>query len=96
MSWYEAPPELRLAEAGKFLVSVGALNSQGEPTPIGKQLAQLPVHPRIGFILLLAKEMDCLPGFSLICALLDFKNPVDFGRRTDFIVLIVNLLEFMA
>ncbi|NBU86376.1 MAG: hypothetical protein EBS13_03500 [Verrucomicrobia bacterium] len=85
MSWYEAPSELRLVEAGKFLVSVGALNRQGEPTPIGKQLAQLPVHPRIGFTLLLAKGKDCLSGFSLICALLDFKNPIDFGRRTDFI-----------
>ena len=91
MSWYEAPSELRLAEAGKFLVSVGALNRQGEPTPIGKQLAQLPVHPRIGFTLLLAKGKDCLPGFSLICALLDFKNPIDFGRRTDFVEKNANL-----
>jgi ATP-dependent helicase HrpB len=79
------PSELRLTEAGKFLVSVGALNSQGEPTLIGKQLAKLPVHPRVGFTLLLAKELNCLPSFSLISALLDFKNPIDFGRRNDFV-----------
>jgi ATP-dependent helicase HrpB len=85
MCWYEVPSELRLTEAGKFLVSVGALNSQGEPTLIGKQLAKLPVHPRIGFTLLLAKELNCLPSFSLISALLDFKNPIDFGRRNDFV-----------
>ena len=84
MDWYEPPAELRLKEAEKFLISIGALNAEGALVPLGYQLAQLPVHPRIGFALLLAKEKNCLSGFSLICALMDFKNPIDFGRRTDF------------
>jgi ATP-dependent helicase HrpB len=84
MDWYEPPAELRLKEAEKFLISIGALNAEGALVPVGYQLAQLPVHPRIGFALLLAKEKNCLSGFSLICALMDFKNPIDFGRRTDF------------
>ena len=84
INWYESPSKLRLQDARKFLFSIGALDAKGSILPAGYRLSLLPVHPRIGFTLQLAKEKNCLSSVSLICAILDFKNPIDFGRRADF------------
>ncbi len=84
MNWYESPSKLRLQEAENFLASIGVLDAKGSVLPAGHRLSHLPVHPRIGFTLELAKEKNCLSGISLIYAVLDFKNPIAFGKRADF------------
>ena len=85
LNWYELPPVKRLENAEKFLHSIDAIDEQCKTSLFGNQLARLPVHPRIGFALILAKEKNCLAEFSLICAALDFKNPIDFGKRLDLV-----------
>ena len=63
LNWYELPPVKRLENAEKFLHSIGATNDQCKTSLFGNQLARLPVHPRIGFALILAKEKIALQNF---------------------------------
>jgi ATP-dependent helicase HrpB len=53
--WFEAPPAEMLDAAEELLAMLGAL-LDGRITPLGKELLALPVHPRIGRLLLAAAE----------------------------------------
>lgn len=51
-SWFEAPPERALLQAHSFLRSIGAIEANGNLSPLGEKLRSLPVHPRIAKLLL--------------------------------------------
>ncbi|MDB5298999.1 MAG: ATP-dependent helicase HrpB, partial [Phycisphaerales bacterium] len=74
--WYEAPPEETLAGAERLLAMLGALTGEvdGRITPIGRRLLSLPVHPRLGRLLLAAAEQDLLAQGAAIAALLSEKD----------------------
>ncbi len=48
----DAPPEAHLSQAMSILKGLGAANSAGQITAHGKKLLSLPVHPRLGQMLL--------------------------------------------
>jgi len=75
-NWYEAPPEPALGAAERLLSMLGALTSEndGRLTDIGRRLQSLPVHPRLGRLLLAAVEQDVLPQGAAIAALLSEKD----------------------
>jgi ATP-dependent helicase HrpB len=58
LRWLDAPPEAALAEAGALLRRLEAVDEKGGLTPFGRRLAKLPVHPRLGAMLLRAEEWD--------------------------------------
>jgi len=86
LNWYESPPLRNLEQAEKTLISLGLINSDHKVMSKGLDLARLPIHPRVGFALHLAKEKNCLSEFALISAFLDFKNPIDYGKRNEFVI----------
>lgn len=51
-SWFEAPLPRSLARARHFLKNINALDDSDRLTPLGERLRTLPVHPRIGQLLL--------------------------------------------
>jgi len=51
LPWFESPPLAALATARRLLERLGAANERGV-TPLGRQIATLPVHPRLGRLLL--------------------------------------------
>ena len=59
--------------------SMASLNlaelSQPTLTPLGKQLAQLPVQPRIGKLLLVSEQLGCTAQATLAAALLSERSP---------------------
>jgi ATP-dependent helicase HrpB len=65
--WFEAPGEARLAAAEDLLSMLGAIRAPFTAlTPLGQQLAGLPVHPRVGRLLLDAQAAgDARLGASL-------------------------------
>jgi len=75
-NWYEAPPEPALGAAERLLSMLGALTSEndGRLTDIGRRLQSLPVHPRLGRLLLAAVEEDVLRQGAAIAALLSEKD----------------------
>ncbi|MEK7761192.1 MAG: ATP-dependent helicase HrpB [Nitrospirota bacterium] len=52
LSWLTPPPLGALAQARELLTGLGALNPEGQITPHGRQLAELPIHPRLSHMLL--------------------------------------------
>ena len=82
LNWYETPPSTSLEQAEKVLTSLGLMDDKHKAL----EIARLPIHPRVGFALHMAKENDCLSEFAFISAALDFKNPIDFGKRMEFVV----------
>ncbi|MEL6234674.1 MAG: ATP-dependent helicase HrpB [Pseudomonadota bacterium] len=65
------PPPAALAEARALLARLGALDAGGRITAHGRALAELPLHPRLGH-LLIAGGAEAAP----LAALLDGRDPL--------------------
>ncbi|GAA3937539.1 ATP-dependent RNA helicase HrpA [Actinoplanes auranticolor] len=69
------PPDKRNVTDGvKLLEELGALE-QRKLTPLGRQLAQLPVDPRLARMVIEADEQDCLAEVMVITAALSIQDP---------------------
>ena len=72
------PPTPRQVEDGyRLLFELGAIDGQRNLTPLGKELARLPVDPRIGRMLLGAREFDCASELVILAAALSIQDPRD-------------------
>jgi len=70
------PPDPRLVADGyRSLEELAAIDAQGELTPLGRQLARLPLDPRIGRMLLAAAELGCLTEMLVIASALSVQDP---------------------
>ncbi len=70
------PPEPRRIQDGlQLLRELNALDEQGRLTRVGQQLAHLPVDPRIGRMLIAAREKACLAEALVIAAYLSIQDP---------------------
>ncbi len=76
--WLDPPPTGGLDAGRQLLQLLGALNDSLQMTPLGKLLAKLPTHPRLGCLLLAAEKLDCLPLACDLVALLS-----EPSRRND-------------
>ena len=94
--WFEAPPENAAARASELLAALGATRTHGGAlTPIGKDLARLPLAPRLGRLLLAGREYGCLQRTALAAALLGERDPLrtTLGERDPDRNVISDLLE---
>jgi ATP-dependent helicase HrpA len=70
------PPDGRAVRSGFALLhELGALEASNSLTPLGRELAKLPVDPTIGRILLQARREHCLPEALVIAAGLSIQDP---------------------
>ena len=85
LAWLSAPPAGALAQAGDLLRRLGALDEQGRLTALGKQLTGIPVHPRLGRIVLASMKVSAGRLGCDIAALLQGPDIVlrDSGRGCD-------------
>src|SRR6185436_14364087 len=83
------PPTPRQVEDGyRQLFELGALDLGAAPsgtgskqlTPLGHELARLPVDPRVARMLLAAREFDCLAEMVVLAAALSIQDPRDRPR----------------
>ncbi len=54
LRWLDPPPAAAYAQARDLLIRLGVLDRQGRLTAIGKQMAALPLHPRLAHMVLCA------------------------------------------
>ena len=73
----DAPESKRVRDGQQLLAELGALDEQGRLSGIGKQLAHLPVDPRIGRMLIAARDKACLAEMLVIAAYLSVQDPRD-------------------
>lgn len=59
LRWLDAPPEASMAAARNLLVELDALDEAGRITSQGHKMMRLPLHPRLGRLLLRSQELHC-------------------------------------
>lgn len=70
------PPDSKLIRDGyKLLEELQAVNPGGELTDVGRRLANLPLDPRIGRMLLEADRLGCVRELQIIAAALTVQDP---------------------
>ena len=57
LSWLDPPRPGNYSQATELLRALGAIDHQGRITPSGRKLAELPLHPRLGHMLLEARKL---------------------------------------
>jgi len=58
LDWLDSPSPAALAQARDLLVSLDALDDAGRITAAGRDMAQLPLHPRLAHMLLAAQKLQ--------------------------------------
>ncbi len=73
----EPPPGRAIADGYQLLQELGAVDDSNLLTPLGKQLAKLPLDPRVGRMILAALDNVCLSEMLIIAAALSVQDPRD-------------------
>lgn len=85
LRWIDPPPAAALDEARRRLVALGALDEQDGLTAHGREIARLPLAPRIAHMLLAARRIGLLPVAAGVAVLLGERGlggtSVDLGER---------------
>lgn len=76
LKWLDAPPEAALAQGRELLQQLGALDAEGRITVHGRTLESLGTHPRLGHMLLAAKQRGRGATAALLAALLEDRDPL--------------------
>ena len=71
----DLPEGKRIRDGRQLLAELGALDEQGRLTRIGRELAHLPLDPRIGRMLIAAREHACVHEMLVIAAFLSVQDP---------------------
>jgi ATP-dependent helicase HrpA len=71
----EPPPARAIADGYQLLAELNAVDDLNELTPVGRELARLPVDPRVGRMLLAARERHCLHEVLVIASALSVQDP---------------------
>ncbi|KAA1193258.1 ATP-dependent RNA helicase HrpA [Pseudohalioglobus sediminis] len=70
------PPDPRMVRDGyKLLQELGAVTAEGQLTAVGRQLARLPIDPRLGRMVLAAATHHCLAEVLVIASALAIQDP---------------------
>jgi ATP-dependent helicase HrpB len=88
LAFLTPPPAAAFAEARGLLTDLGGLDGAGRVTGHGRALAALPVHPRLGHMLLTAAAEGGGRLAAELAALLEARDPLrgygaDLGLRLD-------------
>ena len=95
MAWLSPPPQGTLVLAEKTLESIDALE-EGRLTEHGKEIHQLPCHPRIAHMMLYAKRMNQLELAADIAAILEERDPLPSDSGVDLNLRIEALRRFRS
>ena len=82
MTWLTPPPTGTLALAEKTLETIDAI-VDGQLTSQGKEIHQLPCHPRIAHMLIFAKKLNQLGLGTDIAAILEERDPLPADSGVD-------------
>ncbi|NDY90477.1 ATP-dependent RNA helicase HrpA [Ideonella livida] len=83
----EAPPKKAIADGYALLAELGAVDEANELTPIGKELSRLPLDPRVGRMILEARNRESLTEVLIIASALTGQDvrdrPLDQQQAAD-------------
>jgi ATP-dependent helicase HrpA len=73
----EPPLGRAVADGYQLLQELGAVDESNQLTGLGRQLAKLPLDPRVGRMILAARDNACLTEVLIIAAALSVQDPRD-------------------
>ncbi|MDH4050594.1 MAG: ATP-dependent RNA helicase HrpA [Rubrivivax sp.] len=73
----EAPPGKAIADGYALLAELGAVDDDNALTPIGRELARLPLDPRVGRMILAARDRESLTEVLVIASALSVQDVRD-------------------
>ena len=73
----EPPPRRAIADGYQLLHELGAVDDQNELTPVGRELAKLPLDPRVGRMILEARSREALTEVLVIASALSVQDVRD-------------------
>ena len=73
----EPPPGRAIADGYQLLNELGAVDDDNALTPLGRELARLPLDPRVGRMILAARDHQALREVLIIAAALSVQDPRD-------------------
>ncbi len=83
----EPPPKRAIADGYQLLNELGAVDEQNELTPIGRELARLPLDPRVGRMILEARNRQALAEVLVIASALSVQDvrdrPLEHQQAAD-------------
>jgi ATP-dependent helicase HrpA len=83
----EPPPGRAIADGYQLLNELGAVDDENALTPLGKELARLPLDPRVGRMILAARDLGSLAEVLVIASALSVQDPrerpVDAQEQAD-------------
>jgi ATP-dependent helicase HrpA len=74
-AWLDAPEGRHVAEGYRLLQTLGALDDERRLTPLGRELARLPLDPRIARIALAGRDTPCREQVWVLAAALSVQDP---------------------
>ncbi len=78
-AWFESPPTKLLDDAKHFLDSLGALDANGELTPLGIRIREIPIAPRLAKLLIAGETRGSARFAAELAALLSQSRPLPRG-----------------
>lgn len=84
--WLTLPRQESVDAAGELLRRLDALDPQGRITPLGRQMVELPLHPRMARLVIAAAAASDLDRAALAAAILTERDPFpvdDVGPDSD-------------
>jgi ATP-dependent RNA helicase HrpA len=73
----EPPPGRAIADGYQLLNELGAVDDDNVLTPLGRELARLPLDPRVGRMILAARDQQALREVLVIASALSVQDPRD-------------------
>ncbi len=71
----EPPPGRAIADGYQLLAELGAVDDDNALTPLGRELARLPLDPRVGRMILAARDQQALTEVLIIASALSVQDP---------------------
>jgi len=86
-AFIEPPQRRAIADGYQLLAELGAVDADNELTPVGRTLAKLPLDPRVGRMILEAKDRNALDEVLVIASALSVQDvrdrPMDKQAQAD-------------
>ena len=83
----EPPPRRAIADGYQLLAELGAVNEQNELTAMGRELSKMPLDPRVGRMILEARDRHALTEVLVIAAAMSVQDvrdrPLEHQQAAD-------------
>ncbi|HEY4342431.1 MAG TPA: ATP-dependent helicase HrpB [Steroidobacteraceae bacterium] len=83
LTWLDPPPAATLASARDLLTRLDALDEKGRVSAHGREMARLPLHPRLAHMMIAARDLHCVPLAADLAALLSERDLLRAGAGGD-------------